>query len=263
MSNDRTTLGERYAIAISSNHLELSLRRQGSIDLIIAAGFSDRMGSMLMRLMAEYASAKGPYISARRHLAASMIVVKNIQSRAEHIPKTSAAYLSAVNMANDLESDAIQAAKISYAHILLKLPSLSPAKEAFCNWAMAQAHRMRFMEPGDQPETLAPTLNAWKAATQSRIKVVNALAGRVLDMLLEPTCAVCDGRGFFGGYSNNPQTPCVPNKRTGIVCNGERRLEDIGRTEEEKNFAFALMELAKRTIRKAESEMNEKLQGKQ
>ena len=262
MSNDRTTLSERYAIAISSNHLELSLRRQGSIDLILAAGLSDRMGTMLMRLGAEYAAAKGPYLLARRNLANTMAIVKGIQNRAQNMPESSQAHASAMQMAKELEHDARENAKIAYAHILLKLPSLATSKGAFCNWAMNQAYRLNFMRPAHKPNDPGPDLDAWNSAEAVRRQVVNVLACRVLDLLLEPTCAVCDGRGFFGGYSNTPQTPCIPNKRSGAVCNGERRIDEVGRTEEERNFVFSLMELAKRAIRHAESEMQEKLRTK-
>jgi hypothetical protein len=43
---------------------------------------------------------------------------------------------------------------------------------------------------------------------------VSAIAGRVLDLMLDPTCPTCSGRGFTGGYGV-PQIRCASCRESG------------------------------------------------
>lgn len=104
--------------------------------------------------------------------------------------------------------------------VLSRLGSLSATKAAVGALAVQQATRKRFMRPD------ADAL---------------VLAGRCLDVFLDPLCGHCDGRGFSGGgrhEHSGAQVLCRP-------CGGSgRRRHTIGRDDEERNFgAFLLSEL--------------------
>ena len=108
--------------------------------------------------------------------------------------------------------------------VLSHLKSLPAAKEAIGKMAVFQATRRRFMRPD------ADAL---------------ILAGRVIDVFLDPNCSHCEGRGFTGGgrhEDSGPQVICRP-------CGGSgKRRANIGRDDEERKFgAFLLSELERMT----------------
>lgn len=51
---DRPTIAERYRLAASSTNLSVLPRATGDVDLLIAAGWSDSLGTLLYRLAGEY-----------------------------------------------------------------------------------------------------------------------------------------------------------------------------------------------------------------
>lgn len=108
--------------------------------------------------------------------------------------------------------------------VLSRLKSLPAAKQAIGSMAVIQATKRRFMRPD-----------------ADALKV----AGRVIDVFLDPNCAHCDGRGFTGGgrhEDSGPQALCRP-------CSGSgKRRNTIGRDDDERAFgAFLLSELERMT----------------
>jgi hypothetical protein len=110
------------------------------------------------------------------------------------------------------------AAPIDRFLILQKLKTLDGAKAALARFSVQQATKRKFMQPDD---------------------VVLKLAGRVLDVHLDPLCHHCDGRGSNGGaHRGEKKEICRPCKGTG------HRKDSVGRDADERRFAaFLLAEL--------------------
>ena len=87
---------------------------------------------------------------------------------------------------------------------LSKLTSLSATKEVMGRWACRLATRKRFMRPDAD---------------------VCHIAGRALQLFLDPTCAHCQGRGKNGGYGM-PEVLCK-------VCRGSGKKDHHGEKDEE------------------------------
>lgn len=116
--------------------------------------------------------------------------------------------------------------------VLSRLSSLPAAKEAIGNMAIIQATKRRFSRPD---------ADALK------------LAGRALDVFLDPNCGHCDGRGFSGGgrlEHSGPQVVCRP-------CSGSgKRRNAIGRDDEERKFGGFLLAELERLASSVEIEMS-------
>lgn len=99
--------------------------------------------------------------------------------------------------------------------VLSQLKTLRSARDAFGSFAIVQATKVQFMQ------------NDAAAAS---------IAGRVLDVWLDPNCHHCDGRGFTGGsHRGEPTVLCRP-------CRGSGHRRDwIGKTQEERQFASRLL----------------------
>ena len=101
--------------------------------------------------------------------------------------------------------------------ILMGLKSLRSTKDALGSAAIQLATRICFMRPDAE---------------------VLKITGRVLDVFLSPNCPHCDGRGSTGGgrlEHSGVKVLCRPCAGTG------RRHKDIGRDDEERRFAAAIM----------------------
>lgn len=115
--------------------------------------------------------------------------------------------------------------------VLSRLKSLPAAKAAIGEMAVVQATKRRFMRPD------ADAL---------------ILAGRVIDVFLDPLCGHCDGRGFTGGgrhEDSGPQMLCRP-------CGGSgKRRNTIGRDDEERKFGALLLSELERLTSEVEVSM--------
>lgn len=248
MSDEKPGLQERYASAMRSSHLELNPIKRGAADFLMAIGFcrgidgeKESLGSMLMRLMVEFDGVKSEYVMARRNQA-------NALARA----KVSKQPEAAAELAHQAEVDALSA----HQHILLKLPSLPRTREAFGNWTTIQASKKHFMDCGDMPIATGAKFKSWRQGMADRQAIIGILAGRVLDVFLEPTCIRCSGRGFNGGY-NGVQTIC--NNRGGCGGSGKRPIDNIGNTREQHEFSYFLYGQAERLLTNVEIQLAERL----
>lgn len=101
--------------------------------------------------------------------------------------------------------------------VLMGLNTLRSTKDILGQVAKARAARTGFARP-------APD--------------IHRLAGRVLDIFLDPNCSKCDGRGFTGGgrhEESGPQIICRPCGGTG------KRRGHVGKDDEERRFADGLL----------------------
>ncbi len=93
--------------------------------------------------------------------------------------------------------------------ILSALGSLATARQQLGGYAITIATRRSFMEPDDK---------------------VLKLAGRALDLFLDPTCDKCEGRGKNGGYGS-PEILCR-------ACGGSGRRHVSQATKVEAHISF-------------------------
>lgn len=98
--------------------------------------------------------------------------------------------------------------------ILSKLKTLPATKQALGRWAVRLATRAKFMQPDCD---------------------VLRLAGRALDVFLDPNCPHCQGRGKNGGYGL-PEVLCKPCRGA-----GKRQTENFGRDNGERDFVKLLL----------------------
>lgn len=294
MIGEPTTIRERYSRAMSSSHLELNANRRGDIDIIMAAGAvgmpdecrsnETRTGystlpvsSLLLRLMAEYDEVRGPRAIARRNFEAGSTkeharaeATTAVNREAGRRARVGEQQMSADEL-RDCVSKAAEAmrdqvahdAKMAHAFVLMRLQSLASTKQAFGDWAMKMAIRRRFMDVGPLPVVdpdKSSLVQAWRKGKQAQQTIVMALAGQVLDLLLDPNCHRCEGRGFNGGYSQNPQRICNADERKG-GCGGSglRRVDKLGNGKEQHDFAAYLMLEVDIMLGRTTREMNAKL----
>ena len=131
-----------------------------------------------------------------------------------------------------------QSALVAHVLILTRLTNLRDAKDQFGAFALKEANRRRLLKNDRE---------------------VAAIAGRVLDVFLNPTCRHCSGRGFNGAsHRGELQTLCRPCRGSG------HRRDSIGKDDAERNFAGhlmmqtdAMLSEAQREIARARHQINE------
>jgi len=247
LSDEKPSIGERYAIALTSSHLEWSNERRTALDFLLAMGCvrdgdgRETMGSMLMRLMHEFAQIKGEYSNARRQQARMLLAAKEVRDPL---------------MAAAIEVLAEDEAIAAHQHIRLKIPSLAATQRAFTNWCMIQAGKRGFMTLAPMP-TDRVKFKTWRQSLDERNRTIGLLAGKVLDVFMEPTCIRCSGRGFSGGYSGTIQTKC--NTRGGCGGSGRRDLRHIGNSSLQHDFSYYLYCQAEHLLTHVEIELAKKM----
>lgn len=265
-SNEPMTLPERYSKAIHTSRLMLSEHRRTDADVILAAGLCGHVsrpqtiGPMLFRLMVEYDEVRGQraiarrnYDSANTHENARAVASDAVTREANRRQRLGESKMTPeelqacmVKAAEDMRDQIAHNAKMAHAFVLMRMQSLASTKQAFGEWAMQMAIRRRFMDVGPMPVVdpeKSGLVAAWRKGKAEQQRVVLALAGRVLDLILDPNCYRCEGRGFNGGYDRSPQKICNDMRKGGCGGSG-RRSTKIGKTKEEDDFAgYLLMEV--------------------
>lgn len=208
------TIQERYGKAINSSHLEVSTIQRGDVDVLIAAGF---VHSRMMGVQLYRLAAE--YDSVRAEMRTT---------------------------ANNSATEQLL--------ILMRVKSLSATKQALVEWAMMEAVKRKFMDPGVMPLPL-PDMKVWRERLNQRDKITAELAGRALRAFLDPHCPKCTGRGFSGGYGS-PQIACKPCKGSG------KTRESISKIPTEVRFGFHLVDEMERMTTAVEGLMRRYLSEK-
>lgn len=205
---DRPTIGERYANATESSDLRVLADRRGDADTLIAAGWiSEGFGTSLYRLRTEFDAVKGEHELAEVNLQRQLELARlaQISDDPDLGPKVAEA------IRKQAKTDALTARLFVLSH----LKTLNKARNELGAFALGLAYGGRC------------TLNPDE---------VLAIAGKVLEVFLDPTCHHCEGRCFNGGtHRGEPQVLCKPCRGTG------KRREEIGRTQAERDFASRLL----------------------
>jgi hypothetical protein len=245
------------------------------------------ISALLLRLMGEYDEARGPRAISRRNFetdssrqhardVAADAVARETARRARKFtaanmrrPEKGEAQMTPdevracmVKAGEDLRDQIAHDARMAHAFVLMRLQSLASTKQAFGEWAMSMAIRRRFMDVGPLPVVdpdKSSLVAAWRKGKLAQQTVVMALAGQVLDLLLDPNCYRCEGRGFNGGYSQNPQRLCNDERKGGCSGSGRRPTNKLGNCKEQHEFAAYLMMEVDIMLGRTTREMNQKL----
>ncbi len=195
--NARPTIGERYGVAIGTGTQR---------DVVLAAGMQrDVLGGMLLRLAAEYDAVRGELelagqIAPRqetkraRMLDAVKAMERSVElllpgpDRESMLAEAAAIAAEAAAMPKRTEAEI----KSARAFILMGLKSLYATKQAVGALALTMAEKRG-----------VPRETGFK------------LAGRVLDVYLDPTCHHCDGTGVIGSLYRGAEKVCEACKGTG------------------------------------------------
>ncbi len=234
MIDEAPTLAERYAASLSSSNLRSrDSGRNEPIDLIAAMGWcGDGIGAMLLRLRTEYDAVHGEHRKAAQQLSAAETIAARLRADARENNSVRLADAARV-MAVMAEQEALKAR----AFVLLQLKTLASVRVAMGDLAVIEATRQRFMR------------NDQAAA---------AIAGRCLDVWLDPTCPPCEGRGYVGGGRGEHSGPLITCRACRSTGNRE---VSVGRDDEERRFASHLLGLMGDALRAAESGAQTRMRG--
>lgn len=221
VEDTRVTVGESYGLATHASNLRVQEKR-GDADMIMAAGMvagpagGHDLGVLLLRLHSEFDSARAALMRVDhempRYLRAAAALEKRAAAWKEGQPSDPDTLRAD---AEDLRSIAKRRAVSESMLVLMELKTVRPARQALYTYTQSLADAQRFREPPD---------------------VLERLANKVLDVLLDPTCHTCWGTGSEGsGYLNETMRTCG-------TCGGSgHRRDSIGNGPRARWFAFILL----------------------
>ena len=211
LPEDRPSTAERYGRAMRSSRLTVTPERAGDVDLLIAAGWTtDSLGASLYRLRAEWDLARAQLRRAdevasdhagqaralvRRAATATIKAASATSQAAADSFRDEATKASA--QAKQQRTDAENHARTEMALALVTLKTLEPTALSLRTFAVAMGTRNGFYD----------------------LPAIRKIAGRALQLWLDPNCPHCDGRGFNGGR-DGPMRWCQDCLRTGKRING-------------------------------------------
>lgn len=216
-NNERPDTRERYTSAINATDLSLVDRRAGAADMLAAVGISNVLGSVLMRLGAEFDQVKGEHGIAEAEARRVRAVIESLltaarreEKRKDQGPTRAALYY---RQADEQRAQAQRAEVTATALILMHLKTLREAKNALALYAIGMATRRRHMLDD---------------------RKVIALTGHVLVAWLNPVCSSCGGFASVGQYGQR-MTMCRACEGTGMAT------ASLGHTPAEQVFCADLM----------------------
>ena len=217
-TTDRPDISERYSRAINSSDLRVRERIQGDSDILMAAGWTGTLGTMLHRLSCEFGNIKGEHqLSAAESKRVRSLIHARFQAarledmRASHGPTFAGKHRKeAEALQSSLEGTELTAALLVFMH----LKTLRETRNSLHNFALEIATKRGF-DLGD--------------------RAVATLGTRAIAVWLDPNCHACGSTGKVGGYDGRPQTKCGACQGTG------KARQSIGKDETERAFAGLLL----------------------
>ena len=217
--NARPSIGERYSGAVSNGI--------GHEHIILAAGMQhERLGIVLLRLQSEYDAVRSD-LERAGHIAPKLTEqARDLTRRAALAERLKDYDAAAVLKTRAAEMRARTTTEVlsARAFILMGLKTLHAGKQQFGAFALGiamQNKRGRFIN------------------SNAAMK----LAGRVLDVWLDPTCHVCDGTGIMGNRFNGD----VEHQCSACLGSGHRR-DVLGNNPSERRFASDLLAELQRRV---------------
>lgn len=183
---NKPTLPERYAAACSTSNLRVTPDRTGAGDLIIAAGWSAmgsrriELGMLLDRLAGEFDSARAQLLQLRSNIDGTWTTIRELKKAAgaeRHEGRDDKAKLMQ-DQAALLRAQLDATVRSELAHASNRLQSMRAARVALREYAEFSAH------------------------VQGVDVDAERVSGLALDILLDPICHLCGGRGKRGSIYN-------------------------------------------------------------
>lgn len=243
VDESRATIGEVYGCATRTSNLRVQERRTDA-DVIMAAGMvsgygpagGHGLGVLLLRLQGEFDSVRGALMQTAAELPKYEAMARALERKADRLDGS--LHMKAAVLRSDaatLRRTALGQALTERLLALIELKTLREARDALGEYANWLATKERFMEP---------------------TAVVDKLAGRVLDVFLDPTCHTCNGTGEIGsGYQNETMRTCD-------TCGGSgHRRDSIGNGPRARWFAFVLLGNMQLEMAHAAAGIGRKLRG--
>lgn len=178
------SVAERYIRATRSSHLKLE-PEAGDVDMIIAAGIADSLGTLLLRCRQEWDSQRAQLEQAEENRQAGLAIAHQAERAAKPVVVANAgpcrpeeferAMADAAKVRENVDNEALTSRML----ILMNMTSLRPTSNALMRYALQRAARRKMM--------------------LERAEVA-VLVGQSLDVWLDQRCNACAGRGFNGGY---------------------------------------------------------------
>lgn len=203
-TDDRPTIAEVYGLAATCGV---------PCDIIAAAGMqSSRLGAMLLRLQAEYDGVRVDLERAGRIQPRSVQEVKSLRRRAKD-------YLAAADLTDsEITADHLKRQAKLLLSEALQIEERRTPKEIVSAREFIVAQLKTLVETKREVGELAVRMAKKRGID---IEVALKLAGRVLDVYLDPLCHHCDGTGEIGsGYRGESRVECR-------VCKGSTHRRDI------------------------------------
>jgi hypothetical protein len=236
---------ETYQRATQSSNLKPTrCGVRGDLDVVGAAAFvPESLGMLLFRLVGEYDRARGekalyeieaarlyqllPQMRRQLEAAKSAVEAQHDEKHNAHVIAMQTRHV--VKLTREIAWTADEAKRettTGRAMVLLQLTSLHSAKQLVGELAVRIA------------STYTITFDH---------KVLMHLAGRVLDVFLDPKCPQCTGRMFSGGSHRGEMK---------VICRGCKgsghRRDDLGHTEMERHLASRILVELSRKVGYAE-----------
>jgi len=209
---------EKYARAISTSHLEVKsyLLPAGDVDTIIAAGMSEPLGVLLVRLRTEWdAISVREAKEAADSLTARVLILMHLRSLA---PVKQAIQSFALCKSASHGCDPSGKLRDELGAMTKRLGEDLAAETRA---VLIANHRAKAAEVA--------------AAAIAHQQSMARLVGKVLDVWLDRLCDPCEGRGFSGGYGT-PKIMC-----TKCGGSGSRRQGQLSPDNSEHQFGLWLL----------------------
>lgn len=238
----RVKIDERYSVAIGASNLRVSdANKGGQIDVIMAAATASmdcKLGMLLMRLRAEYDAVKCEIEHAENaRLQREAAMKADLKELGKTMKRTKAPAEEGKNLAMAIRERYTATSIADQILILSQLKTRKAARDAVGAYAIRMATKHRFMRDNG---------------------VVLKIAGRVLDVLLQPTCRVCHGTKYVGaGYVGRDHSQ--EKMKVCSACKGTGHRRDTITNAQEQWFAFLLLGDLQREMAAAGGAMVRKL----
>ena len=221
------SVGERYEVAVGAGNLRVAERSNGA-DVILAAAMQPHgLGATLLRLQSEYDTVRADLERAGEILAQAEGAAKRLDRSGVTETYDGPSLAQALRRRTEIETVSARCLILSH------LKTLLTAKNALGAYALVLATKRRYMVPND---------------------AVLRLAGRVLDVWLDPTCSRCDGTSTeASGFDGRVY------KRCSLCAGTGNRRDQVGNDDRARWFAFLLLGDMLREIALAASSMKTKL----
>lgn len=220
-------IAERYSRASKSSHLKMEVE-PGDVDVLIAAGLADSLGTLLLRCRQEWDSQRAEMERMHRVLRSDREAAEGIRKQTAEDEEERDEFAEESRRAFKRAEETL---RTSRALMMMGMLSLSSAREALRNYALIRMYRKNLDIDKHHHDIVDDALDVW----------------------LDQRCDACCGRGFNGGYGA-PVLNCRPCR-----ASGKRRRVFPSRTSDAYALGEWLIAEADRMVQAAQRKMQRAL----